>query len=138
MAKGELRKILTDKGLARLGDAYVNFIYSLALTEIEGTPTGVKVSDRILAEAAKASGLKGILPKRTGRDDVANAVEALLVYAWRHKLMTSEEAIDILKRNPNPRESFTHIIEVTAKRVQSLLGFRELGQITNMESRTLE
>jgi len=36
MAKGELRKILTDKGLARLGDAYVNFIYSLALTEIEG------------------------------------------------------------------------------------------------------
>lgn len=138
MAKGELRKILTDKGLARLGDAYVNFIYSLALTEIEGAPTGVKVSDRILAEAAKASGLKGILPKRTGRDDVANAVEALLVYAWRHKLMTSEEAIDILKRNPNPRESFTHIIEVTAKRVQSLHGFRELGQITNMESRTLE
>ncbi len=86
MFTDELKKILADKGLARLGDAYVNFIYSLALTDVGGEPTGAKVSDRILVEAAKISGLKRLLPKRTGRNDVANAVEALLVHAWHNKL----------------------------------------------------
>lgn len=118
MNSGEIKKIIVDKGLARLGDAYINFIYSVALTEIEGTPTGVKVSDRILAEAAKSSGLRNLLPKRTGRNDVANAVEALLVHAWHEKLMTSEEAIEIMKNYTDPKESFTHLIETVIKRMQ--------------------
>jgi len=118
MNTSEVRKILMDRGLAKLGDAYVNLIYSLALTEIEGQPTGVKVSDRILAEAAKTSGLRRLLPKRTRRNDVANAVEALLVYTWRSKFMTAEEAKDILKAKANLQESFAHLIEVAAKRIQ--------------------
>lgn len=48
-----LRQIMRDKQLASLGDAYVNFIYSLALTKIDDRPQAVKVSDRILAEAFK-------------------------------------------------------------------------------------
>lgn len=104
-----LKRILTDKGLAKLGDAYVNFIYSLALTEIEGKPTGIKVSDRILSDAAKKSGLKNLLAKRTRRDDVANAVEALIVYVWREELMKMEEAIDILKNNQNPCDAFINL-----------------------------
>ena len=119
MNSGELRRIVTDKGLARLGDAYINFIYSLALSEIQGAPTGVKVSDRILAESAKSSGLRSLLPKRTARNDTANAVEALLVYAWRNKLMTSEEAIIILKSHPDPEESFTHLTGLVLKRIQA-------------------
>ena len=120
MVTGELKKILGDKGLARLGDAYINFIYSLALTEIQGKPTGVKVSDRILADAARASGLRGMLPKRTGRNDIANAAEALLVYAWQNKLMACEESVEILMKNPNPQESFTQMINVAKKRIEQL------------------
>ena len=112
-----LKRILTDKGLAKLGDAYVNFIYSLVLTEIEGKPTGIKVSDRILADAAKKSGLKDLLAKRTRRDDIANAVEALIVYVWREEFMRTEEAIDILKKNPNPCIGFTDLILEATKRV---------------------
>jgi len=119
MNAGELRRIVSDRGLARLGDAYINFIYSLALSEIKGTPTGVKVSDRILAEAAKSSGLRSLLPKRTRRNDTANAVEALLVYAWRNKLMASEEAINILKDHPVPEESFAHLLGLVLGRVQA-------------------
>jgi len=118
MFTDELKKILADKGLARLGDAYVNFIYSLALTDIEGEPTGAKVSDRILAEAAKISGLKGLLPKRTRRNDVANAVEALLAYTWQNKLITAEEGEDILKMNACSQDSFVNLIEVVAQRIQ--------------------
>lgn len=115
-----LKRILTDKGLAKLGDAYVNFIYSLVLTEIEGKPTGIKVSDRILADAAKKSGLKDLLAKRTRRDDIANAVEALIVYVWREEFMRTEEAIDILKKNPNPCIGFTDLILEATKRVMTI------------------
>jgi len=118
MTTSEITRILMDKGLARLGDAYVNLVYSLALTEIEGQPTGAKVSDRMLAEAARKSGLRRLLPKRTRRDDVADAVEALLVYAWRSKLMTAEEAKDILKANSDLQESFSDLIKAAAKRIQ--------------------
>ena len=117
MCTGLLKRILTDKGLAKLGDAYVNFVYSLVLTEIEGKPTGIKVSDRILADAAKKSGLKDLLAKRTRRDDIANAVEALIVYVWREEFMRTEEAIDILKKNPNPCIGFTDLILEATKRV---------------------
>jgi hypothetical protein len=120
MGTDELKKILVDKGLARLGDAYINFIYSLALSKIQGSPTGVKVSDRILADAARASGLKAMLPKRTGRNDIANAAEALLVYAWQNKLMACEEAVEILRKNPNAQESFAKIIGVAKKRIEQL------------------
>ncbi|MCK5626344.1 MAG: ribonuclease III family protein [Candidatus Bathyarchaeia archaeon] len=120
MCAGLLKRILTDKGLAKLGDAYVNFIYSLVLTEIEGKPTGIKVSDRILADAAKKSGLKDLLAKRTRRDDIANAVEALIVYVWREELMKTEEAINILKKNPNPCTAFTDLTLEATKRVMTI------------------
>jgi hypothetical protein len=120
MCAGLLKRILTDKGLAKLGDAYVNFIYSLVLTEIEGKPTGIKVSDRILADAAKKSGLKDLLAKRTRRDDIANAVEALIVYVWREELMKTEEAINILKKNPNPCTAFTDLTLEATKRVMAI------------------
>lgn len=120
MCAGLLKGILTDKGLAKLGDAYVNFIYSLVLTEIEGKPTGIKVSDRILADAAKKSGLKDLLAKRTRRDDIANAVEALIVYVWREELMKTDEAINILKKNPNPCTAFTDLTLEATKRVMTI------------------
>lgn len=120
MCAGLLKRILTDKGLAKLGDAYVNFIYSLVLTEIEGKPTGIKVSDRILADAAKKSGLKDLLAKRTRRNDIANAVEALIVYVWREELMKTEEAINILKKNPNPCTAFTDLTLEATKRVMTI------------------
>ena len=67
--------------MAKFGDAYINFLYSAALTAIRGVPSGVKVSDKILVEAAKRSEIKEILPTRTPKGRVADAVEALLIYS---------------------------------------------------------
>ncbi len=111
MDENKIRSILQDKDLARLGDAYVNFIFSLAITEFKQKPTGIKVSDRILAEAAKKSGIRKILPKRMDRNSIANAVEAIIVYTWLEKLIVMEEAVGILKKSiKDPPQAISSLI----------------------------
>jgi hypothetical protein len=96
-----VRQVLENTQLASLGDAYVNFVYSLALTKIDGKPKGVKVSDRILAEAFKLAGLRAYLGTRVTRKDIANASESLLVDVYLKDLLTIEESVNILTRQPD-------------------------------------
>ena len=98
-----LAGVLTDHGLAQFGDALLNFVFSLALTETTGHPRGTKVSDKTLADAAVRAGLRKYLPRRIGRGDVANSLEALLGFVWLKKLLTLEEILNCLKT-----ESVTH------------------------------
>jgi hypothetical protein len=95
-----IRQILGNKQLASLGDAYVNFVCSLALTRISGEPRGVKVSDRTLAEAFRLAGLRELMGTRVARKDLANASEALLMEAYREGLITIDESVRILSQNP--------------------------------------
>jgi len=114
----EVGSILQDKNLAKLGDSYVNFVFSLALTEVEQHPTGVKVSDKVLAEAAKRSGLRKILPNRINKDVLGNAVEALIIHAWINKSITIEESVNILKKSINdPSQAFTNLIIEVLERI---------------------
>jgi hypothetical protein len=87
-----LIEIATDRKLARLGDAYINFIFSLALSKVEGEPQGIKVSNNILAEACKRSGLRRLLPKRTQKAEMANAVEAIIAQAYLSNSVGIEES----------------------------------------------
>ena len=77
-----LREVLLDKGLAALGDALVNFAYSLALSISLGRPTGDRLDNRTLSEALRAASLRELMPRRMSRHDLANAAEALLAYGW--------------------------------------------------------
>lgn len=110
-----LREILTDQKLAALGDAYVNFVYSMALSKRTGEPTGAKVDNRLLAEALKKSGLRNLLPSRTDRHKQADAAEALIVYAWVRDVMTIKEGISILEQRKNMVEAFCSFL-LTARR----------------------
>jgi len=111
----DLREILVDQKLAALGDAYVNFIYSVALSKKKREPTGAKADSRLLAEALKKAGLKRFLPSRIDRHKQADAVEALVVYAWVRGSMTIEEGINILGQHEDMVEAFCSLI-LTAKR----------------------
>ena len=102
MTRKGLGEVLRDKGLAQLGDAYVNFICSLAASISEGRPRGLKVSDAILAEAARRCGARALLPKRSKRGDVANAAEALLVYAWMMGVERMEDAVETICKAGGP------------------------------------
>jgi hypothetical protein len=113
-----LRQVMRDKQLASLGDAFVNFVYSLALTQANGKPESVKVSDRILAEAFRLSGLRKYLGTRISKKDLANASESLLVDAYRKKLLTIEESVRILSEDPNGLQAgLSQLMKLTAERI---------------------
>ena len=109
-----LSEVLMDQKLASLGDAYVNFLYSLALSKRKGEPTGTKVKGRLLADAFKKAELRKFLPSRIDRHKQADAAEALIVYAWIRGSMTMEEGLKILEQNGDKVEVFSLLL-LTAK-----------------------
>ena len=113
-----LTSILTDRGLAQFGDSLLNFAYSLALTETGGKPKGTKVPDKILAEAAVKAGLRSHLPRRVGRGEVANGLEALLAQTWLEKLVTLDEIVTCLKAESlSSSHNFARLAELALKRL---------------------
>jgi len=109
-----LEEVLLDHKLAVLGDAYVNFIYSLALSIKTGGPFGKKVKGKILAEALKKSGLRELLPSRIDRHKLADAAEALIIYAWLKGVFSLVESVEILSEAENSVEGF-HKLLILAK-----------------------
>ena len=104
-----------DQKLAALGDAYVNLVYSLALSKRKGEPTGAKVDNRLLAEALKKAGLRNFLPSRIDRHKQADAAEALIVYAWVRDSMTMEEGVSTLEQSEDTVDAFCSFL-LTAKK----------------------
>ncbi len=88
-----------DKGLAQVGDALVNFIYSVARSQVLGKRTGKKVNRTILSEALKAADLRYLPRPRADKHDLADTVEAIVAYAWAKKVITIEEMVQILVKN---------------------------------------
>jgi hypothetical protein len=105
-----LSKVLTDKPLAALGDAYVNFIYSLALSRKSGKPRGKKVKGSSLAEAVRRAGLRSFLPSRVDKHILSDAAEALLVYAWLHDVITMEESVKALEKSDDVEKGLAELL----------------------------
>jgi hypothetical protein len=110
-----LSEVLMDQKLAKLGDAYVNFLYSLALSKKKGEPDGTKVKGRLLADAFKKAGLRKFLPSRIDRHKQADAAEALIVYSWIQNSVTMEEALEILEQNKEDATEAFSVLLLTAK-----------------------
>jgi len=108
----KIEDILRDKGLARFGDSLVNFLFSLAITRTSGRPTGLRMDNKILAEAVRKSTLRGLIPRRTDRKAVGDYAEAIIAYAWLKGIITTDESIEILARDlDNPVNAFKNLIE---------------------------
>ena len=91
-----LSRIIRDRKLAQFGDSLLNFSYSLAMTRATKQPVGVKVKDKLLADAATKAGLRRYLPRRVDAGDVANSLEALVGEAWLQEKITLEEIVACL------------------------------------------
>lgn len=113
-----IKDVLADHGLASLGDAYINFAYSLALSSRKGEPTGAKVKGIVLAEALKRAGLRDYLPSRVNRHKMADAAEALIVYAWLHGFVTLEECVSALAKAEDLVEGLSQLLMVVKSKIR--------------------
>ncbi|MBS7659303.1 hypothetical protein KEJ28_01235 [Candidatus Bathyarchaeota archaeon] len=94
---GSLGEVMTDHGLASLG---------------------AKVRGSILAEALKRAGLREHMPSRVSKHAIADAAEALAVYAWLKKHVTLEECVSILCSNEEPVDGLTKLFLLIRDRVK--------------------
>ena len=113
-----ISEVLMDQKLAKLGDAYVNFLYSLAVSKKDGEPTGIKVKGRLLSDALKKAGLRNLLPSRVDRHKQADAAEALIVYAWALGVMTMEEMLEILEKTEDNVEAFCCLLQTAKLKIE--------------------
>jgi len=105
-----LEQLLLDKDLAALGDSYVNFVYSLAMSQKHKRPVGAKVDNQTLADAVAKSGLRKFLPHRVDRHTRGNAAEALIVFAWLGDLLELDDCTKVLSKEDNTAEAFAILI----------------------------
>lgn len=105
-----IEEILLDKDLAGLGDSYVNFVFSLALSQKHGHPMGAKVNNEVLANAVAISGLRKLLPRRVDRHVRGNAAEALLVFAWLQDILEMEDCISVLAEKEDHANAFAMLL----------------------------
>ena len=113
-----INEVLTSHKLASLGDAYINLVYSLALSNRKGQPSGAKVKGTVLAEAIKKAGLREYLPSRMTRHMLADAAEALIVYALLHNCITIEESVTTLEKTDDPIDGFNQLLATIKTRAK--------------------
>jgi len=91
-----IRDIVNDKGLAKLGDSLVNLCYSLAKSMVLGDVTGEKVQDRVLARSIRAVPLYTQIGHKTDIGRAADAYEAIFAWLWLKRRVSIEAAVDII------------------------------------------
>jgi hypothetical protein len=115
--------IMQDKDLAKLGDAYINFTYSLAESYRRKRGSNIRVPTKTLSESLKNARLRILMPKRTPSHDQADAVEALAVYSWLTDTLSFEECVSILsEEGKEDTELFTKLIEEIIRRLEPSIG----------------
>lgn len=92
-----VRMLANDKGLSRLGDSFVNLVYSSAKTRAGGKPFGGRVPDKVLSRSLLISGVR--VPPRLNHGERGDIVEGALAYAWSRNLISLEEAILVVERS---------------------------------------
>jgi hypothetical protein len=115
-ARRSLAEVLADHSLASLGDAYVNFVYSLVLSNKNRKPIGAKVKGSTLAEALRKAGLRDNLGSGMTRHTLADAAEALIAYAWLNSCITIDESVAIINKCEDPVEGLSLLLETAKKR----------------------
>jgi hypothetical protein len=112
-----IKDILADHELASLGDAFVNLIYSLALSKQHRRPVGKRADSSTLSSALKKVGLRRFLPTRTDRHKQADAVEALIVYAWMTEVISLDSAVSQLALAKNNVDGFKLLMETILRKL---------------------
>lgn len=85
-----------DEDLAKLGDALVNLMYSVARSQVRDKPDGGKVPNSVLSDALHESGLRKLAPSRADRHKLGDIAEAIVAYAWTESKLDLDESVKII------------------------------------------
>lgn len=124
LGETSLIKFITHKEYAKLGDALVNFLYSLAKSLATTQTTGTKVSDSILAQAYKNSFWfkQKTLMIKGNKGKIADDIEALILYFWVVKNLSLNELIKPLSQTLESKD----LSHPRVERVVAIQAFQEL------------
>jgi hypothetical protein len=112
--------------LSKVGDPFVNLIYSLALSKTHKRPLGKKVSNHILSEALARTKLREKAGSRMKKGDLGDFAEGIIFKAWAEGKINLEEAVGILSRGMNPKSSGKQLQEEAVDAFESLLNHVEV------------
>jgi hypothetical protein len=115
--RGGLGEVMSDRGLASLGDAYVNFVYSLALSNGKRKPLGGRARSDVLAQALRKAELRPCLGSGMTKHRLADAAEALLVYGWLNSFIMLDESVAVIEKARDAVEGFAALLETVKNRV---------------------
>ena len=126
-----LLTFILSKENSKLGDALVNFLYSLAKSAVSKSATGTKVSDYVLSTAYRSSlwGKNEILKLKGKKGLLADYVESLVLYFWVFELVTLEEMVKYLVEMLEP-EKLSHNRE---EEQTAILSFNNLLNALNLK-----
>jgi len=91
-----VKEIMFNRDLAKLGDNFVNFIYSLAKSCTLKKFDGWKVPDKVLSQALREADMRSLVSHRASTHEIADGVEALIVHEWLFERISIEELVTIL------------------------------------------
>lgn len=94
-----VRDVMSDTGLAQIGDSLVNLCYSIAKSSVLGHFVGEKVRDDVLARAIRSSPVYGEIGRRTDTGQAGDAYEAILAYVWLKGGTSIESVVGTLKQH---------------------------------------
>ncbi|MFW9990619.1 MAG: ribonuclease III family protein [Candidatus Odinarchaeota archaeon] len=105
------KNILHDQGNAKLGDSFVNFLFSVAKSLCWQRTTGLKVADAVLSNAYKQSRLKEYVFLKGNKDVLGDKIEALLLWTWLSRFMDFTEMVNVLRKNLDTSKFNHHEME---------------------------
>lgn len=111
--------------LSGIGDNFVNFVYSLALSNTQKKPMGKKVSNYVLSKALVKSGVRNRAKRRLKGHEMADFVEGIIFYAWVKRLITIEKCVEMLQKNLKRSDDYYELREVSIDAFAELLKFLE-------------
>lgn len=88
--------VVNNKKLSKLGDALMNFIYSLSISISRGVADGSKIPNLILAKAIVGCEHSDVIPRRSDKHKKGDVVEAIFAYAWLKGEIKIRESIMFL------------------------------------------
>ncbi|MDH5403259.1 MAG: hypothetical protein OEZ01_02495 [Candidatus Heimdallarchaeota archaeon] len=109
-----LRDVLNSKKLARLGDLIGNFIYSCVRIGKKDISGSIRVWDSSLTKAMEIANLRKAIGRKVKPDEVSDAAEALLAYAYFTKVLTLDEMVEYLSDRLNTEDFEFYKIEKDA------------------------